>query len=328
MTPVTDIINTKLTADELALLPVDAVSDVVTESLKKYSLQKPQQLIQDLSIVVAEESKTGYSQMPEFWAENFSRIKLIELNPDNVTLPTEPPILSGGGEVDVYQNGELVVDNATAIDMRGDVRVVDSNGTAVITTPAPQFSITSLTIAPSSIEKGQQLDSVQVSWNLSSQPTEQSLNDVPLSVDSRNHNVTTIPTDLTFILSATSEIGSDTKTKTIQELTMNYWGRGGATFNSLDDLVAMQSQLDADRNATLNFDANPLGDPDAAGYLYILYPTAKGQAMLKDTNNIDITSAFLSPSAVSITNQFEVVLDYYVYRSVNKLNGAYTVVVT
>jgi len=102
-TPVTDIINTKLTTDELALLSVDAVSDAVAESLKKYSQSNPQVLVQDLSVVVATESNAGYSQTPQFWADNFSRIKSIELNPDNIVLPpTEPPIIDEPQEATKY----------------------------------------------------------------------------------------------------------------------------------------------------------------------------------------------------------------------------------
>lgn len=327
MTPVTDIINETLTADELALLAETAVSDAVAGGLWKYSLQNPQILIQDLSAVVAE-SGLGYSQMPEFWADGFSKIKAIELNPDNVVLPTEPPIIGSGAAIDIYQDGQLVVDDASAINFTGDVRVTGSEGTATITTPAPTFSITSLSVSPSSIEIGQPLTSVQVSWSLSAQPLEQSLNDAPLPVDSRNHNISTVPSDLTFILVASSEFGTDTETKTVQTLTRNYWGRGTATLNTLDDLVVEQSQLDANRQATLNFDANPTGDPEQAGYLYILYPVLHGQAVLKDTNGIDITSAFLSPATISVMNQYDETLNYYVYRSANKLNGAYTVVVT
>jgi len=183
--------------------------------------------------------------------------------------------------------------------------------------------IESFTSATLNYEKGQTLNSIQLSWSYNKAVDAQAITGTNvvspiLLVSDRTKLVTlnAITTNTVVTLTA-DDVSSDgiaakTSQLTISFLNKLYYGkRVVGTINSAF-VLTLTGELRSNRSKTFSVSTG------AAEYIWVAYPVSFGLGVFK-TNGFD--GGFDSPTTISFTNASGHTEDYYVFRSTNENLG-------
>jgi hypothetical protein len=134
---------------------------------------------------------------------------------------------------------------------------------------------------------------------------------------------TTVGSTKTFNISATNTNSSTFSSSfTVTWKAYFYTGKSTLTILTDDDAVALStSSLGGVPNETKSYSAGP-------GYIYYVYPSsfANINTMKDVATNLDVP--YIQLANITISNSFSVGTTYKVFRTLNQLNGAITLITT
>lgn len=204
------------------------------------------------------------------------------------------------------------------IDYRGDVLTGVIDGLLYLA-----LVIETFTAAVYNYEKGQTLNSIQLSWTFNKAVDAQSItgsNVTPPTLLTSDRTKLVVLTGVTFntvITLTADDVSADSNPAKTAQLTLSflnklYYGkRVTGTINSAF-VLTLTGELDADRIKTFT-------ETTGAGeYLWVAYPTAYGLGTFK-TNGFN--GGFNAPTTISFTNASGHTENYYVFRSTNENLG-------
>lgn len=176
-------------------------------------------------------------------------------------------------------------------------------------------------VSQNSIENGMIIDQVILDWdNYNKTPTSQSLNQgigsLSTSVTDYTHNDTFI-SNRTYTLSYTDGVTPGSSSETITFKNRRFWGSTSLSTNlNESDIEAGYSELSTSRGKSITFTPN-------GNRIFYAYPTSYGLATVKDSNGLTFQSwidggvEVTTPYTISITNDYGITQNYYVYQSYN-----------
>ncbi len=189
------------------------------------------------------------------------------------------------------------------------------------------IAITSFDDNRGTVEYGETVTSVTLSWNYNKTPTTLTLDGVTIDANLKSKTISglsiTKDSKKTWTLSATDERGTvSTKQASVGFANVVYHGVGTATdykdYNK-DFISGLGNELRGSRAYT--FEVNPTNQ-----YIYYCYPSRLGEVSKFSVGGFD--GGFEAPVTVSFTNSKGYTENYYVYRSTNMVSGKTTINVT
>ena len=180
------------------------------------------------------------------------------------------------------------------------------------------FNINSFSVTPSVAQKGSTIN-VTVKWSYNKDINSQTLNNATLDATLREKTFSSVKTDVTYTLNATSTNNiSKTKSGTVKFYNGIYYGKSSsATYDSalINSLTKTLSDSKA-RTITVN--------AGTGEYIYYCLPTRLG---VPSFNVGGFDGGFKNVATINFTNRDNFAEDYDIYKSTNANLGNSTVVV-
>ncbi len=231
--------------------------------------------------------------------------------------------LTKGDKGDPGQDGEdasfLLPLSTDDIDYRGDILTDILDGLLYVA-----LEILSFSAAVTVYEKGQILNSIQLSWSFNKAIDDQTITGTnvvspTLIISDRTKLVTLISVSIDTTITLTADdISSDGNAAKTAQVTLSFLNKlyyGKKVIGTINSAFVLSLTGELKANRTKNFTVNT----GSGEYIWIAYPTAYGLGTFK-TNGFD--GGFNSPTTISLTNASGYIEDYYVFRSTNENLGS------
>lgn len=170
------------------------------------------------------------------------------------------------------------------------------------------FSLSGLSISPSTSELGSTVTSVTLTWSTNYPPDTVSLDNgigaITLPATSYVHSGQTITTPRTYTISAVRNGVTKTAQATTSFLNQVYWGVEVTQTTAPATIVTWNKQLSGSRSRSITYDCS------GGRYFHLAYPKRLGVATFKINN---LTYSDVTQSEVSVTNASGYSELYYVY---------------
>lgn len=231
--------------------------------------------------------------------------------------------VDSGGKVELKDYQKKTDDNLTTEEKTivGAVNEINSQCKDIATKIdeiSNPFSINSFSVTPSVAQKGSTTN-VAVKWSYNKDIKSQTLNNTALDTTLREKTFSSVKTDVTYTLNATSTNNiSKTKSGTVKFYNGIYYGKSSsATYDSalINSLTKTLSDSKA-RTITVN--------AGTGEYIYYCLPTRLG---VPSFNVGGFDGGFTKVATINFTNSDSYAEDYDIYKSTNANLGNSTVVI-
>jgi len=192
----------------------------------------------------------------------------------------------------------------------------------VLSTASLPELIESFTTSKTLFKKGTTVESIELKWTLSREPSSIKINEIEISdLNSTSYTFSNLSDKTTYTLVVTDKFGSSTKTLTVNFVYPIYTGVGGENISSISELQSLDEVLKPSRSH--NFTENA----DEGQYIYFVLP----HAYCIPTAPTFSSGGFVGGFKKISDNNFEVELEdgtrpfYDVYRSDEPSLGTTTI---
>lgn len=180
------------------------------------------------------------------------------------------------------------------------------------------FSINSFSVTPSVAQKGSTIN-VTVKWSYNKDINSQTLNNATLDATLREKTFSSVKTDVTYTLNATSTNNiSKTKSGTVKFYNGIYYGKSSSTTYNATLISSLTKTLSDSKARTITVNAG------TGEYIYYCLPTRLG---VPSFNVGGFDGGFTKVATINFTNSDSYAEDYDIYKSTNANLGNSTVVV-
>ena len=180
------------------------------------------------------------------------------------------------------------------------------------------FNINSFSVTPSVAQKGSTIN-VTVKWSYNKDINSQTLNNATLDATLREKTFSSVKTDVTYTLNATSTNNiSKTKSGTVKFYNGIYYGKSSSTTYNATLISSLTKTLSDSKARTITVNAG------TGEYIYYCLPTRLG---VPSFNVGGFDGGFTKVATINFTNSDSYAEDYDIYKSTNANLGNSTVVV-
>lgn len=180
------------------------------------------------------------------------------------------------------------------------------------------FNINSFSVTPSVAQKGSTIN-ITVKWSYNKDINSQTLNNTALDATLREKTFSSVKTDVTYTLNATSTNNiSKTKSGTVKFYNGIYYGKSSSTTYNATLISSLTKTLSDSKARTITVNAG------AGEYIYYCLPTRLG---VPSFNVGGFDGGFKKVATINFTNSDSYAEDYDIYKSTNANLGNSTVVI-